>query len=438
MQVVNNGESIMLFYFNFLWSLIGATLSVLATIRRGFFLSLQSLAWASTMLFFFIEPLISQPDYLDDSAFNGILTFGLFGLTVATYITPLGAVEGPCRHAKYEISRWVIVLGTVVFASYAVIRVALILLSTHSMRDVFSRPLVQQHLGEGYFLGTSILELSMEPFKALFFISIATFTREGRYIKAIILFMIPVLLHLLTAATRFGLASLGLAMAVLLFRRWLGSGERRMNPVRQGVMLAFLVSMFVLVVVYQYVGNYVRLGAIADLSISKLNTMEIVRQQMMDLRYYHFLRELHQAVDDGVIQFEYGVEWLWHNLISLIPRRLWQDKPITATSVRLTEVLHGKLGTGLPVYTYTIYGEGYLEFGYVGAMFAPIVLLLAYSLILRLWSRIHGSDLYRLYFGIGIVTVLRAEFPFAVLLLQVMIITILRLLSKPPRGDLVD
>lgn len=70
---------------------------------------------------------------------------------------------------------------------------------------------------------------------------------------------------------------------------------------------------------------------------------------------------------------EYGYQFLL-NMITFIPRFLWEAKPITSFSFRVSEEIFGEIGLNAAwIHTFTIFGEGYRQFGGVGMIIAAII-----------------------------------------------------------------
>lgn len=66
------------------------------------------------------------------------------------------------------------------------------------------------------------------------------------------------------------------------------------------------------------------------------------------------------------LELEYGLNYAY-GIITFYPRMLWPDKPLTAFEGRWTEKYTGKIiGTGVPILTFTAFGEGLVQFGILG------------------------------------------------------------------------
>jgi len=85
--------------------------------------------------------------------------------------------------------------------------------------------------------------------------------------------------------------------------------------------------------------------------------------------------DLYDRVNEGDLSFENGKQF-GYNFISFIPRFVWQNKPFTSFSYRMSTDIYGQMGVDGWVHTYTLWGEGYMQFGVVGSYLATLLLIL--------------------------------------------------------------
>lgn len=89
------------------------------------------------------------------------------------------------------------------------------------------------------------------------------------------------------------------------------------------------------------------------------------------------IQVLKEALEIGKLKFEYGLQMVY-NLISWIPRLLWEEKPLTSFSFRISNELYDNVGISNWVRTYTIPGEGYLQFGILGMVLWSVFFIYFY------------------------------------------------------------
>lgn len=94
---------------------------------------------------------------------------------------------------------------------------------------------------------------------------------------------------------------------------------------------------------------------------------------------FEFL-DLFERVESGELNLENGRQF-FYNAVSFIPRGLWPSKPFTSFSYRLSTDLYGQMGVDGWVHTYTLWGEGYLQYGVVGTYIATLLLFLLLYII---------------------------------------------------------
>jgi oligosaccharide repeat unit polymerase len=96
---------------------------------------------------------------------------------------------------------------------------------------------------------------------------------------------------------------------------------------------------------------------------------------------------LYEAVDQGKFQFEYGESFV-DLFISVVPKALWANKPITALEVRIQALFTGPLGDSGSVPPGLV-AEGYLEFGFAGI----IVLLFCYGYFMGYTYNVYNNSI---------------------------------------------
>jgi len=121
------------------------------------------------------------------------------------------------------------------------------------------------------------------------------------------------------------------------------------------------------------------------------------------------------------VSFDYCYQWFVAPLINFIPRAFWSEKPITSSSNRLHELVAGfEVGDGNYITTYTIFGEGYFQLGYLGVVLAPILLVILFRSTVFLVRNFPGNQVYLVWTLFRYIPFIRAELPiFAFLVLMV-------------------
>ncbi|CAB0151215.1 hypothetical protein PSI9734_01628 [Pseudidiomarina piscicola] len=81
---------------------------------------------------------------------------------------------------------------------------------------------------------------------------------------------------------------------------------------------------------------------------------------------------LKDALSSGRVEYEYGKQ-LIYTLLTPIPRVVWSNKPNVSFSSRKTIEIYGAIRPGNWVRTFTLFGEGYAQFGYLGVILYGVI-----------------------------------------------------------------
>ena len=136
---------------------------------------------------------------------------------------------------------------------------------------------------------------------------------------------------------------------------------------------SFVIISFIILPFFLIYSNAARQG----IEISDVN------YQMSDFLIYQFdynkyLNELELYYEKE--ELEYGYGWLLGSFVNFIPRSIYKDKPVTSFSNRLTNNITGaEASSNNPVRTYTIFGTGYSQFGFIGTIIETMFYVLIFS-----------------------------------------------------------
>lgn len=96
----------------------------------------------------------------------------------------------------------------------------------------------------------------------------------------------------------------------------------------------------------------------------------------------HSFYHLWEKYTESTLRLEYGANYYYYSLLTLIPRAFWEAKPLTSFEARWTENLFGSLVDAagqVHVHTFTPWGEGLAQFGWLGS----VLNLLLYGMIVN-------------------------------------------------------
>ncbi len=195
--------------------------------------------------------------------------------------------------------------------------------------------------------------------QAVLMVAVATAWRKGRWVEGWSWFGAIVLGLFCIFTTRFQFIVLLLLPVVYLHYR-----RRRVSV---GWLAAAVVPMVGLLALL----NLVRGGGLAGLG-QDVKVEDLVAGSSVVAPTYLLnpVVQLWEAEEQGRFDYEYGLNYLY-TFVTPIPRALWPEKPLTSFSNRITEQMQGSqldaLG-GINISTYTVWGEGFGQFGAAGAV----------------------------------------------------------------------
>ncbi|OEF00506.1 hypothetical protein A136_13995 [Vibrio crassostreae 9ZC13] len=178
--------------------------------------------------------------------------------------------------------------------------------------------------------------------------------------------------------------------------------------------IAFISLIFFTVLpTYLVLANNLRHG-IDDEKVD-VNVTKIIAEQ---LDYNKYINELYLFYDDYQ-KMEYGSGWLLASFGNVIPRFIWEGKPVTSFSNRLTVDITGKeLSLWNPVRTYTIFGTGYTQLYFLGVVLETIFYIFLFSRLFYSFKSLNGGEFFSFYIACLSLIYFRGETPF----IQIMLI----------------
>lgn len=200
---------------------------------------------------------------------------------------------------------------------------------------------------------------------------------------------------------------------------------------RSAAILSLLVSVLILLPWYIFTTNAIRHGIEPTFEVGAV----VADVALQEIDYNKYLR--HATEYTRVKDFEYGYGWFISSLGNAVPRFIWQDKPVTSTSNRFTTKVTGDEPSLLnPVMTFTIFGEGYLQFGLVGVVLETVFVLFIFSKLFHSYMRAPGGGGELAAFNLLTWSLIffRAEIPFIQIVFATLTLWILNSsLASPAR-----
>lgn len=225
---------------------------------------------------------------------------------------------------------------------------------------------------------------------------------QRRWLHSTLLYFLLLASIVLIASTRLPVI-LTLLLPVVYMAR---SRTKSMSiPVAAGAAVLFVLLMYALSIV-------------RGQGIDKLLTLDFSWQQAFNsisgnfapMRGYEILWQLDTA---DLLSYENGLAYLYVPLTA-IPRAIWPEKPLTSIEARWTTMLFGqhfaKTDEGWGVWTFTVWGEGLVQFGILGVF---LNLFLYGMLVAWADNKFGRSILFSLvwfYYSVLAATYLRSSF----------------------------
>jgi hypothetical protein len=384
----------------FAWSLYRAWL-------EGKLLTVPIIAWGMPLALMYYPLATTRAETLAcDQPFALLLLSGAVGTAIGLFINR--HVEA--RHEKSStqpsvIPAWIIDVGALLYFGFLWISVFGRVQKSGGVIEALTVARLEEFLGGAILEGRSLEVLFILP-QILYFIAIGRLMARGRW--AIALAMVATLsaYYVFTANTRLPIVFPWVAFAIVAVQRMPLKRFRVIAPVAAGVATAAVGFIVV-------VGSALRLGTLESLSESSEGFSDVLRSQATaDLGYPDWVKDLQRSVDNGQINPDYGYGWIVLGTLSIVPRVIWPDKPLTSASNRLTELVYGaRIGDGTAITTFTIYGDGYFQGMYLGVGIAALFFVCGYGFLLAWMRRLCFTEFWSAMVLLHMVTFFRGEVP---------------------------
>ncbi len=218
-------------------------------------------------------------------------------------------------------------------------------------------------------------------FTVLILIHMYRLLERRRFLQAFGFYAALVVVYLLIASTRIPVL-LCLSAPIAYYHY----AVRRINKL---LLVALLVGAPVAITLLQGL----RSNALFAWTVSDRLVAEIVVMKSFHKLWQNYL--------DGTLELEWGANYYYYSPLTFVPKALWASKPQTSFETRWTLNLFGSLldeDGQISVHTFTPWGEGLAQFGWMGA----VVNLFLYGAILQLairffQKRAHACMVYYFY-----------------------------------------
>lgn len=231
---------------------------------------------------------------------------------------------------------------------------------------------------------------------------LAASLQQRHWKRALVLYLIILVGIVMIATTR-----LPVIITLLIPVAYYYQGSNRSLPIPAATLVA-CISIFLL-----YFLNILRtrgLDSALTLNISLGDAIGALGANFNPMRGYEMLWQLDSY---NQLSYEYGLSY-WYVPLTAVPRALWAAKPLVSFEPRWTTYLFGQhfamTSEGWGVWTFTVWGEGLVQFGIFGVFFN---LFLYGSLVAWAYHRFSRNPKFSLvwfYYSILAATYLRSSF----------------------------
>lgn len=384
------------------------------TLQKNSVISLQIILTAGVSLLF-INSLVYGTTWDSKDGFNVSLLYGVIGVWIGCMLFPVrNQTFGVyfLRNKKSNVNSINIIrpkvlnIATGVYISY-VVYTLLSVVSLNGINSVFSGGR-SSLLGYDNGINSSTILLFTIIFELLLYINVARLYKSNHNFVSFILFLFPIFYLFLTAQTRFDIIA-KLVSYILFIVEYKNSIKikPRLFSVKY---LGIFILLFGFSIFFMSAANAWRNGY--GFTIENLGSATILMVFMNTFpstgAYFDYYHSLYYAINTKMANLEYGANWVFYNILNFIPRSIWTNKPITSINGRFTELLYPE---ETAMCTFTIFGEGYAQFGNFGVLIESTIVLLSKVLVLVPISRIKDTELFRIVFITNLLTYTRSNAP---------------------------
>lgn len=167
------------------------------------------------------------------------------------------------------------------------------------------------------------------------------------------------------------------------------------------IKITFFIPVFVIFLTFLDYWRMIGIDDMNEVEISVETTSNGFSRDANAIRGYEMIVKKDQT---SGLDLEYGANYLYM-IATVVPRALWNDKPLTAFEPRFTKILFNDFSEG--VWIFTAWGEGYAQFGFLGILFNLFIYGFFLNRFVSKFGHISEFKLVYYYNGILLATFLR-------------------------------
>jgi len=392
--------------------------------------------WGMPILVIYFPAWFVKPDYINDIYFNLIFTFGIIGSLIGSLIFKIPTLvdqniyKEKIREFGYKTPILIIRFGAMVYFAFLILTIFFTISNSGGLASALKVGRVQAYLSGGILKGQTFQLLFILP-KIMYYFYIGRKFEKKQYISAFLLVLTISVFYFFTANTRLPILFPIVAFSIIYLSMTV---NKKLLPF---LMPIFMISGVVIVFSFAVFASYLRTGTLSSFSNVTGDFFNAVfAHSLAQLKYYEWVHDLFLALSDGSIPYDYCKAWFYYGAISIFPRFLWPGKPITSTSNRLSESVMGiTLGDGQLITTFSVFGEGFWQLSYVGALFSGFLLLAVYCIMIHLINKFRYANYWIVMLIINMAPFFRAEIPIPTFILNLIILSVLFVIKVNKRSN---
>lgn len=413
----------MFFYTGFILTIIGLIIVGIKTIKTRNIISPQIIVLLGIFVYLYLPAITLQSAYVTDNDYNLVILLGTIGAFISCEIFPYNIVDDGKKNELYKPIAGVFRIGAYLYAVYLVFQIISAIFSAGGIIAAFRVNRLSAYLTGGMISDSLVINFVKEGLKIFFYYYFVMLYENGKKIRAIALFSIPMIHHRFTAVTRFDFIAMAASLVIFIIYKRMNKnsivkeidelrGVEIIKPKKVKILRIVILGVIgiYLALIFMRVANFTRYGS-TDINIS-LSFSSLVKSTLSnDSLYYEYFHRLYNALIRNEVNYEYGKSWFLYPIINFIPRAFWAGKPYTAFSARMTDKIFWSLTSGNPVVTFSMIGEGFAQFGHIGSLICPIIFLGSRWINFNSIKRIKYNQMYMLITIMSLVTYMRSEAP---------------------------
>lgn len=355
-------------------------------------LTLSNIIVLAFGIIFIFCPLLFETDLVDDHLFNLMMIACFYVL-----IKACGKIKSSPEHnQKYRFNNKIINPLWVVWGYFGwLIYRGLNSISQYGF-DYFSRDRAAEVLSEeAYWQGKGLYAFMMMVITPLVYMVLLHTVKRSRFLFFLI--YSTMLANVVLFAQHRTPIIVTLGLGLLIFHYYI-----RKVPITA---IAFFVLTGLLILSF---GAYYRKG-ITNVTLDQ----QLIKNGLRGFNTSEHFYRLYKLINNGRAPLEYGKNLYYYNVITFIPRRLWQGKPTVSFNARMTEkTFFIRIGEGKRswVRTFTVWGEGFAQFHVIGALLYSWLIVISYSIFFNYLSKFEGAEVIAISYLLFIPLILRGAY----------------------------